>query len=124
MAKGRGSALVAMVVSCLLLVTLQCELAHAATYIVGDGNGWTFNVAGWEKDKNFNAGDVLVFNYPKGAHNVVVVSKAGYDRCTTTSSDKVYTSGKDQITLVKGLNNVICSFAGHCPSMKIEIFAS
>ncbi|KAF5775148.1 putative Phytocyanin domain, cupredoxin [Helianthus annuus] len=118
MAKGRGSALVAMVVSCLLLVTLQCELAHAATYVVGDGNGWTFNVAGWEKGKNFNAGDVL------GAHNVVVVSKAGYDRCTTTPSDKVYTSGKDQITLVKGLNNFICSFAGHCPSMKIEIFAS
>ncbi|MFS7985842.1 putative cupredoxin, phytocyanin [Helianthus anomalus] len=59
MAEGRGSAMVAMVVLCLPLVASQCEVARATTYVVGDDNGWTFNVAGWENGKNFNAGDVL-----------------------------------------------------------------
>ncbi|KAF5781694.1 putative Phytocyanin domain, cupredoxin [Helianthus annuus] len=126
MAEGRGSVVVSMVVLCLLVVAFQCEVAQAATYVVGDDNGWTFSVAGWENGKNFNAGDVLVFNYPQGAHNVVVVNKESYDGCNTTPSEaKVYTSGNDQITLVKGYNNFICSYFGHCDSgMKIQIFVS
>lgn len=68
---------------------------------------------------------LLVFNYQKGAHNVVVVNKAGYDGCSTTPRNaKVYTSGKDRITLVKGLNNFICTLPGHCAAgMKIQISA-
>ncbi|GKA41250.1 basic blue protein-like protein [Tanacetum coccineum] len=68
----------------------------------------------------------IVFNYAKGAHNVVVVNKAGYDGCSTTPRNaKVYTSGKDQIRLVKGVNNFICSLPGHCGSgMKIQVVAS
>ncbi|XP_076902863.1 basic blue protein-like [Bidens hawaiensis] len=126
MAEGRGSAMVAMAVICLLVAALQCEVAQAATYVVGGSAGWTFNVAGWEKGKKFKAGDVLVFNYQKGAHNVVVVNKAGYVGCSTTPINaKVYASGKDQIRLVKGLNNFICTLVGHCGAgMKIQIFAS
>ncbi|KAI3675911.1 hypothetical protein L1987_85507 [Smallanthus sonchifolius] len=126
MGEGRGSAMIVVAVLCLLAVALQCEVAQAATYVVGGGNGWTFNTSGWERGKKFKAGDVLVFNYQKGAHNVVVVNKAGYDGCSTTPRNaKVYTSGKDQIRLVKGLNNFICSLPAHCASgMKIQISAA
>ncbi|KAI3810357.1 hypothetical protein L1987_19969 [Smallanthus sonchifolius] len=123
MDEGRGSAMAVVAVLCLLVVALQCEVAQAATYVVGGGSGWTFNTSGWVQGKKFKAGDVLVFNYQKGAHNVVVVNKAGYDGCSTTPRNaKVYTSGKDQIRLVKGLNNFICSLPGHCVAgMKIQI---
>ncbi|KAM0013234.1 putative Phytocyanin domain, cupredoxin [Helianthus debilis subsp. tardiflorus] len=123
MAKGRGSAMMATMVLCLVAVMVQCE---AATYVVGDDNGWTFNVDGWEKGKNFNAGDVLVFKYAKGSHNVVAVDEGGYYGCDVSPYDaKVYTSGNDQITLVKGNNSFICSFSDHCNSgMRLLISAS
>ncbi|KAK9069587.1 hypothetical protein SSX86_011491 [Deinandra increscens subsp. villosa] len=123
MAEGRGSAVVAMALLCLLVVALECE---AATYIVGDERGWTFGVSGWENGKRFMAGDVLVFNYLQGAHNVAVVNKADYDGCNTSPTNaKMYTSGKDEIKLEKGLNNFICTIPTHCNfGMKIQILAS
>lgn len=58
MALGRGSAMVvAMTLSLCLL--LQSEMADAASYTVGDANGWTFNAVGWPKGKRFRAGDTL-----------------------------------------------------------------
>lgn len=48
----------AVAVVCLLLV-LNFEVAEAATYKVGDSNGWTFNVVGWPRGKRFRAGDTL-----------------------------------------------------------------
>ncbi|KAK1440335.1 hypothetical protein QVD17_06160 [Tagetes erecta] len=121
-----GGAVVSMVVLCLLAMVLHSEVAQAATYVVGDKNGWGYGTAGWEKGKSFKADDILVFNYPKGVHNVVAVNKTGYDECNTIPSDaKVYTSGNDQIKLVKGLNNFICGIASHCDfDMKIQILAS
>lgn len=57
MAKGRGSAVVAAMAVCLLV--LHCETAQAATYVVGDAGGWTFNIVNWPQQKTFKAGDVL-----------------------------------------------------------------
>ncbi|KAK7247321.1 hypothetical protein RIF29_42202 [Crotalaria pallida] len=122
MALGRGSAMVALML--LLCLLLHSEMAHAATYTVGGANGWTFNTAGWPKGKRFRAGDTLVFNYSPGAHNVVVVDKAGYNACKTPKGAKVYNSGSDQIKLAKGQNYFICNFVGHCESgTKIAIIA-
>ncbi|KAJ0734294.1 putative cupredoxin [Helianthus annuus] len=59
MAVGRGSARVAIAALCLLVVVLQCEVTQAATYVVGDDNGWTSNIGGWEKGKTFKAEDIL-----------------------------------------------------------------
>ncbi|KAA8536525.1 hypothetical protein F0562_029003 [Nyssa sinensis] len=125
MSQGRGSAIVgAATVVCLLLV-LHLEVAQAATYTVGGASGWTFNVVGWPNGKSFRAGDILVFNYNSSIHNVVALSKAGYDSCKTPSGAKVYQTGKDQIKLVKGQNSFICNFPGHCESgMKITITAA
>ncbi|MFS7971843.1 putative Phytocyanin domain, cupredoxin [Helianthus anomalus] len=122
MAEGRGGAGVAMAVICLLVVALQCE---AASFVVGDKAGWTMNIAGWEKGKTFKAGDTLVFNYPKGQHNVVVKKDPDdISMCSLHPEDKEYKSGKDTITLNKGSNYIICSFRHHCPKMKLYINAS
>lgn len=60
MAEGRGSAMSALMIFTLsLMLLLQFERAEAATYVVGGAGGWTFNVAGWPKGKQFKAGDVL-----------------------------------------------------------------
>ncbi|GAU18707.1 hypothetical protein TSUD_79950 [Trifolium subterraneum] len=100
MALGRGSALVLLV----CFFVLHSELAHAATYTVGDAG---------------------VFNYSPRAHNVVAVNKGGYDSCKTPAGSKVFRSGKDQIRLARGQNYFICNFVGHCESgMKIAINAA
>ena len=122
MSQGRGSAVVAAAaaVLCLMVVT-----AEAATYTVGGAGGWTFNSVSWPKGKRFRAGDILVFNYSPQAHNVVSVNKAGYDSCTAQAGARVFSSGKDQIKLVKGQNFFICSLPGHCGSgMKIAVTAA
>ncbi|KAK1440334.1 hypothetical protein QVD17_06159 [Tagetes erecta] len=127
MAEGRDSAVVAlMAVLCLLMVALQCEVAQATTYVVGDESGWTGEVGGWAEGKDFKADDVLVFNYQEGAHNVVIVNEEGYNGCTVTPEyAPVYTSGNDKIALLEGPNNFICSFPGHCDGgMKLQISAS
>ncbi|KAI9176606.1 hypothetical protein LWI28_004986 [Acer negundo] len=109
--QGRGSAMLATVLVSLLVV--QLEVAQAATYTVGGAGGWTFNVVGWTKGKQFKAGDVLVFNYNPAIHNVVAVNNAGYKACLTPKGAKVYKTGKDQIKLSKGSNFFICNFSGH-----------
>ncbi|XP_076901795.1 basic blue protein-like [Bidens hawaiensis] len=124
MAEGRDGAVVAMAVLGLLMMSLQCDVAQAASYTVGDEKGWAMNVNGWEQGKTFKAKDTLVFNYTKGAHNVVVTTKAGYDACKAAPSDKVYITGKDQITIAKGDNYFICTLPNHCASMKIKVTAS
>ncbi|RRT43289.1 hypothetical protein B296_00003016 [Ensete ventricosum] len=133
MAQGRGS-VVALGLA-LLCLLLHSEVAEAATYVVGGNSGWTFNVAGWPRGKSFRAGDVLcntyrsmcgaVFNYNPSVHNVVAVRAAGYNSCSAPRGSRVSTSGKDRITLARGTNYFICSFAGHCQSgMKIAVTAA
>ncbi|XP_073127960.1 basic blue protein-like [Henckelia pumila] len=125
MSEGRGSALLVLTVVMAMAVVFHGQVTEAATYTVGDGGGWTFNVAGWPKGKTFKAGDVLVFNYGPGAHNVVSVNRGGYRGCSTYSGDKVFQSGSDRIKLAKGQNFFICSFPGHCQSgMKIAVTAT
>ncbi|XVF45737.1 hypothetical protein PTKIN_Ptkin02bG0230400 [Pterospermum kingtungense] len=123
MAQGRGSAMAATVLLCVLL--LNFELAQAAIYTVGGTGGWTFNTVGWTKGKRFKAGDILVFNYNPSIHNVVAVNRAGYSSCSTPRGAKVYQSGKDRIKLAKGQNFFICNFPGHCQAgMKIAATAA
>lgn len=57
MTQRRASATVAaFLLFCLLL---HRENVWAATFTVGDGRGWTFNVEGWPRGKTFKSGDVL-----------------------------------------------------------------
>ena len=46
---------------------------------------------------------------------MAVVNQAGIDSCSVIPKDaKVFTSGNDQITLVSGYNNFICTIGNHC----------
>ncbi|XP_047306893.1 basic blue protein-like [Impatiens glandulifera] len=122
--EGRGSAIVVLL--CLMVfMIMSSEVAQAATYKVGDAKGWTFNVESWPSGKRFRAGDTLVFSYNPSYHNVVIVNNGGYKNCNAPSGSKTFTSGNDQIKLVKGTNNFICTFPGHCTSgMKITVTAT
>ncbi|KAK3428170.1 hypothetical protein EUGRSUZ_F04279 [Eucalyptus grandis] len=129
MSQGRGSAsrvaTAAAVAVALIYLFAQAEYARAATYTVGGSGGWTLNVASWPKGKRFRAGDTLIFKYDRTLHNVVALNKGGYDSCRTPGGAKVYSSGNDQIKLVKGPNYFICNFPGHCESaMKIAVNAA
>ncbi|RWW17934.1 hypothetical protein BHE74_00044639 [Ensete ventricosum] len=129
MAQGRGSAVaLGLALLCLLI---HSEIADAATYVVGDNGGWTFNVVGWPSGKRFRPGDVLgerslplAHAYKPSVHNVVAVSAADYRGCSAPRGSRIFTSGNDRITLARGTNYFICSFAGHCQAgMKIAVTA-
>lgn len=61
MSQGRGGAgqAMAMVVVLVLCLLVHMEQVHAATYMVGDSGGWSFNTDSWPSGKRFRAGDVL-----------------------------------------------------------------
>ncbi|PKI46018.1 hypothetical protein CRG98_033658 [Punica granatum] len=58
MAQGRSSAMLVTLLLCLLVLHYS-NLAHAATYTVGDARGWTFDRDTWFAGKHFKAGDIL-----------------------------------------------------------------
>ncbi|KAK4593557.1 hypothetical protein RGQ29_017606 [Quercus rubra] len=54
------------------------ELVFAKEYVVGDENGWNYEVDynAWADGKTF-----LFFNYAEEEHNVIVVNATRYDKC-------------------------------------------
>ncbi|CAL5184668.1 unnamed protein product [Lathyrus oleraceus] len=116
MGEGRGSVSSASVITMLLLCMLvfHPKMIHAETYIVGDGQGWTFGVQNWPSGKTFKAGDILVFNYIPLIHNVVKVNEFGYNSCVALGGSDLHVSGADGITLTQGANYFICGVPGHC----------
>jgi hypothetical protein len=147
-ARGRGSAAQRFAVVAAAFAVACCCIAGcgvgAATYYVGDGNGWSLSSASWPNGKQFHAGDVLgtkranlehpvvhscctesltvcsvlrpraVFRYMTWMHNVVAVGEDGYNGCTTPAGSRTYTSGSDSVTLARGDNRFICTRYGHC----------
>ncbi|XP_047088398.1 chemocyanin-like [Lolium rigidum] len=124
MAQGSGSAR-AVLALVLLCVLLHGDLAESKVYTVGDRGGWTLSSGGWSRGKRFRAGDVLLFKYGRGAHNVVAVNAAGYRSCSAPRGSRTYSSGNDRVTLARGTNYFICSVPGHCGAgMKMAINAA
>lgn len=116
---------VAFAVVCCCLAGCGVSVASAATYNVGDGNGWSFSSASWPNGKQFHAGDVLVFRYIPWMHNVVAVDEDGYNGCTTPPGSRTYTSGGDNVKLARGNNFFICTRFGHCNlGMKLVVNAA
>ncbi|KAG0451248.1 hypothetical protein HPP92_026321 [Vanilla planifolia] len=101
-------------------------LSAATEYTVGaPGGSWNqqTKLSSWASNNNFKPGDTLLFSYDPSSHNVLEVTKANYDSCSTTGPIKTYNSGKDNITLTEvGKRYFICGFPGHCQGgMKLEI---
>ncbi|CAL1352672.1 unnamed protein product [Linum trigynum] len=72
---------IAILATTMVLFMFAAELmspADAASYTVS----WTYGAGSWPSGKSFNAGDVIVFKYPKGIHNVAAVSSGGYSACS------------------------------------------
>ncbi|KAG8471766.1 hypothetical protein CXB51_036709 [Gossypium anomalum] len=108
-----------------LLVILAANLlqsTYGRTYIVGDSTGWRIPTINnddfyddWADNKDFLVGDILVFNFTNGQHNVVEVTEAGYDACNAANPASTVSTGPARITLNRtGEYYFICGIPGHC----------
>ncbi|KAF5749622.1 Blue copper -like protein [Tripterygium wilfordii] len=102
--------------------------SQAVEYVVGDSTGWVVPSANtfystWASGKNFSVGDVLVFNFATGAHDVAVVTDDAYESCNTANPINQTNTGPARITLTNDTDYYfICTIAGHCASgQKLEI---
>ncbi|XP_060169235.1 basic blue protein-like [Lycium barbarum] len=111
MSRGNKVAIVALAM--ILCILFQTSISNADTFPAGGANGWGFNMNGWPNGKTFKTGDVIEFKYTPGVHNVVKVSKAGYDSCDG-SGGQVFNSGDDKVALAQGLSYFICTIGPHC----------
>ena len=63
------------------------------------------------------------FTYSRELHDVVEVTKAGYDACSNANNISAFRSGNDLVALTAvGTRYFLCGLTGHCGSgMKIRI---
>ncbi|XP_052199514.1 cucumber peeling cupredoxin-like [Diospyros lotus] len=104
-----------------VVAALLQSTAAKTTHVVGDALGWVVPPSGavaystWASNQTFTVGDVLVFNYATGQHDVATVTKAGFDSCNGTSPISIATDGPTNITLsAAGEHYYICTFGQHC----------
>nr|XP_010935142.3 LOW QUALITY PROTEIN: basic blue protein [Elaeis guineensis] len=101
-----------------LLCLLAQRHVQATEYMVGDDLGWDTgnNYLLWSQKYKFSVGDVLVFKYEEGQHDVCQVREETYRSCDPTSGiTKIYNSGNDQVNLTEGGKYwFICNITGHC----------
>ena len=100
--------------------------ALGTTYTVGaPGGSWDLKTdyARWASGVRLSTGDELRFQYPAAAHNVVEVSKAGYDACNGSSPVATFPTGDDVVPLAAaGTRYFICGVPGHCAAgMKLQV---
>jgi len=107
-------------------VAVLAQLASAVDYTVG-GSGTKWDASGsnyddWSGKQKFTTKDSIVFNYAV-SHDVVEVSKAGYDTCTPSTPIASYKGGKTTVKLATaGKHYFICGVPGHCAAgMKVEV---
>ncbi|KAK1616456.1 hypothetical protein QYE76_021973 [Lolium multiflorum] len=119
---GSLSSIVLVLILAWSIGTIAVRGYNTRKWTVGGDKGWSFGVAGWENDKPIQAGDMLVFKYKPGAHNVVEVNVAGYMECKAPDGAKVYSTGNDSFEMPGGKAYYICSIPGHCEKgMRIGI---
>ncbi|GJN12495.1 hypothetical protein PR202_ga30777 [Eleusine coracana subsp. coracana] len=108
------------------VLVLQAAAAAATTYTVGAPDGlWDMqtNYAEWVAKRTFHPGDKITFTYSAELHDVVEVSKAGYDACSSANNISAFRTGNDVVALTApGTRYFLCGLTGHCDSgMKIRI---
>ncbi|KAK1429309.1 hypothetical protein QVD17_11515 [Tagetes erecta] len=119
-----------VVVSTILVALLLSNTSVAiesTQYVVGDSSGWTidYDYIAWAKSKVFRVGDTLVFNYPKGIHNVFKVNGTAFANCIIPPPSEAYTSGHDIIALsAPGKTYFLCGVEEHCSefNQKLAIY--
>ncbi|CAH1452549.1 unnamed protein product [Lactuca virosa] len=95
--------------------------AAQTTHVVGNALGWNIPPNGpsayttWASTQTFRVGDVLLFNFITGFHNVAEVPKAAYGPCTTSNTISIATTGPARVTLnAPGTHYYICTVGTHC----------
>ncbi|NBH31935.1 hypothetical protein, partial [Staphylococcus warneri] len=113
---GKSLALFGWVVVAAALV-MSCA---ADTITVGGELGWTIpptNYQTWERITEIDVGDNITFNW-NGAHNVVQVTKDGYDNCSAANNlglGPVQTVSPYTFVLnTTAPQYYICTVADHC----------
>ncbi|XP_051198901.1 basic blue protein [Lolium perenne] len=116
----------------LAVVSMAALLGTAlgASYTVGAPSGsWDLktNYTRWASGVKLYAGDQLRFQYTVAEHNVVEVTKSGYDACNGSNNTvATYQIGNDTIPLTAaGSRYFICGVPGHCAAgMKLQVNVS
>ncbi|XP_022965828.1 blue copper protein-like [Cucurbita maxima] len=109
-----------MVVLLLVAAATLWRCSSAATYMVGDSLGWidppNANIyTDWASNKTFVVGDILVFNFATGRHDVTEVTKSAYDSCNGNNPISTESNSPVRITLTSaGNRHFICTIPGHC----------
>ncbi|KAJ1267184.1 hypothetical protein BS78_07G036800 [Paspalum vaginatum] len=107
-------------------VAAVMEATMAATYTVGAPDGlWDMQTdyAEWVKPRTFHPGDKITFTYSPELHDLVEVTRAGYDACSNANNISASRTGNDVVPLTAvGTRYFICGLTGHCDSgMKIRV---
>ncbi|KAG8086747.1 hypothetical protein GUJ93_ZPchr0010g8537 [Zizania palustris] len=90
------------------IIAAAIRTALGASYTVGaPGGSW----------------DMQMFNYSRVAHNVLEVSKAGYDSCNISRPIATFQTGNDTVRLAAvGSRYFVCGVSGHCVAgMKVAV---
>ncbi|XP_024929663.1 cucumber peeling cupredoxin [Ziziphus jujuba] len=118
----------------IVAVFMQHSYVGAQTvHVVGDTSGWTVPPNGaafyqnWAANKKFVVGDILTFNFPTNAHDVVQVPKESFDACNSNNAiGQIITTGPTNITIDSSGNLFfICTIGDHCEGgQKLSITVS
>ncbi|XP_031271916.1 uclacyanin 1-like [Pistacia vera] len=119
------------VVAIVAIAALLHSSKAQTTHIVGDALGWivppsTDTYTTWAANQTFKVGDVLVFNFAAGRHDVAQVTDGAFNACNTSSPISRETNSPANITLTSsGEYYYICTVPGHCSGgQKLMINAS
>ncbi|XP_042503519.1 blue copper protein-like [Macadamia integrifolia] len=109
------------VLACLFLQVLTCS---ATLYTVGDTSGWdvSTDLNSWVKNKTFNVGDSLLFQY-SSSYTVNEVTRDNFNACNVTRALQIYTGGNTTIPLTKpGDRFFVCGNKLYClGGMKLQV---
>ncbi|MCO5553976.1 hypothetical protein L7F22_007502 [Adiantum nelumboides] len=106
---------------------IACTPAAARdVWEVGDASGWTSTVDYkiWARDKTFRVGDDLFFWFNVSEHDVVEVTKDGYDSCDEFNNTLETWNFNDNATVElkeEGDKYYMSSSYADCPPMRLAI---
>ncbi|KVH95952.1 uclacyanin 1-like [Cynara cardunculus var. scolymus] len=120
-----GRATMMRILTSLVAITMLVGLALAVDHDVGSPNGgWdtSTDLGSWASSETFTVGDNIVFSYTPN-HNVLEVSEADFDSCSTSGPISTNALTPTTIALTAaGSRYFICGTPGHCgQGMKVEI---
>ncbi|KAL6658856.1 hypothetical protein ACP70R_002896 [Stipagrostis hirtigluma subsp. patula] len=119
-------ALVLVAMAAVAAVLEAATVVAATAYTVGAPDGlWDLqtNYAEWVAARTFHPGDTITFTYSAELHDVVEVTKGGYDACSSMNNISAFRTGNDVVALTAvGTRYFLCGLTGHCDSgMKIRV---